>query len=98
MAKHNLVKVPIMGQEYTVNTLASPNYIKKIASFVNDKMTEIQNSGIEEDSQLRIAVLAAMNITDEFFQLKKTNQDIVNKIEKNTNLLINKVDKELNKL
>ena len=26
MAKYNLVKVPILGQEYTVNTLASPEY------------------------------------------------------------------------
>tara|TARA_Y100001970_G_C13890632_1_gene678552 strand:- start:465 stop:761 length:297 start_codon:yes stop_codon:yes gene_type:complete len=95
MEKYNLVKVPIMGQEYTVNTLASSQYIKKIASFVDDKMIEIQNSGIEKESQLRIAVLAAMNIADDFFQLKNNNKDAIEKIENNTKDLLKKVEKEL---
>ena len=97
MEKYNVVKVPIMGQEYTVNTSASTKYIKEIASFVDKKMIEIQNSGIEQDSQLRIAVLAAMNIADDLFQYKDTNKDIVNKIKNKANKLLNKVDRKLDK-
>jgi len=98
MSKYNLVKVPILGQEYTVNTLASPEYIKKIASFVNDKMGEIQESGIEQDSQLRIAVLAAMNIADDYFQQQGENKDVISKLEENTGSLLKKVEDELNKI
>ena len=98
MSKYNLVKVPILGQEYTVNTLASPEYIKKIASFVDDKMGEIQESGIEQDSQLRIAVLAAMNIADIYFQQKDENKEAISKIENRTGNLLNKVEDELNKI
>ena len=98
MSKYNLVKVPIMGQEYKVNTLASPEYIKKIASFVDEKMAEIQKSGIEQDSQLRIAVLAAMNIADDLFQINDNNKNVIEKVENNANLLLNKVEKHLNKI
>ena len=56
MSKNNVIKVPIMGQEYTVNTTASAKYINEIGTYLNDKMIEIQNSGIEKDSQLRHAV------------------------------------------
>lgn len=98
MSKYNLVKVPIMGQEYKVNTLASPEYIKKIASFVDEKMAEIQKSGIEQDSQLRIAVLAAMNIADDLFQINVNNKNVIEKVENNANLLLNKVEKHLNKI
>ena len=97
MSKYNLVKVPILGQEYTVNTLASPEYIKKIASYVNEKMGEIQDSGIEKDSQLRIAVLAAMNIADDYFQQQDKNKDVISKLENNTGSLLKKVEDELNK-
>ena len=101
MSKYNLVKVPILGQEYKVNTLASPEYIKKIASFVNDKMSEIKDSGIEEDSQLRIAVLAAMNIADDLFQEKLNkngdSSELISIIEQKAEKLKKKIDIELDK-
>ena len=84
MSKNNVIKVPIMVQEYTVNTTASAKYINEIGTYLNDKMIEIQNSGIEKDSQLRIAVLAAMNITDELFTRIKNKNDLINDLEKKT--------------
>ena len=98
MSKYNLVKVPIMGQEYKVNTLASPQYIKKIAFYVDEKMSEIQKTGIEQDSQLRIAVLAAMNIADDLFQFRDSNKDTIKQVENNANVLLKKVEKEINKI
>ena len=97
MSKNNLIKVTIMDQEYTVNTTASPEYIEKLSNFLNDKMSEIKESGIEKDSQLRIAVLAAMNIADEFFQIKDKNLKTINEIEDKTRLLLSKINNDLNK-
>ena len=97
MSKNNLIKVTIMDQEYTVNTTASPEYIKKLSNFLNDKMSEIKESGIEKDSQLRIAVLAAMNIADELYQIKDKNLNTINKIEDKAKLILSKINNELNK-
>ena len=98
MNKQNVIKVPIMGQEYIVNTTAPEKYINDIAAYVNDKMSEIQNSGIEQDSQLRIAVLAAMNITDELFMGKENREKLFKTLEQKTNKVSKLVEKEIQKL
>ena len=62
----NVVRVNILGQEYVMKTSANPQYIKDVAKYVNDKMDEIKETGIDSSSQqLNIGVLACMNITAE---------------------------------
>ena len=96
MPKNNVIKVPIMGQEYVVNTTASSKYINQIGTYVNDKMIEIQNTGVEKDSQLRIAVLAAMNITDELFAKVKNQNEIITKLEKKARKLSYLIENKIN--
>ena len=80
--KKNKVTVNIMGQDYSIMTTASPLYIKKVADFVNKKIKEIQSMGFDHDNQqLRVAVLAALNITDELFTNKNKNNSNISKIE-----------------
>ena len=56
-----------MGQDYFIKSSANQLYFKKISKFVNDKMKEVIDSGIDPGTQqLKIAVLACMNITAEF--------------------------------
>lgn len=60
-------KVEIFGQEYKIKGAGDPSYIHRIAGYVDSKMREIaHSSGIM--SQSRIAILAALNITDELYQ------------------------------
>jgi len=47
-------------------------------------MEEIKASGIDDSQQLRIAILAAMNITDELFTYKKEKKKFVDKVEAKT--------------
>ena len=51
---------------------------------VDGKMEEIKASGIDDSQQLRIAILAAMNITDELFAYKKEKKKFVDKVEAKT--------------
>ena len=82
MGTSNIVRVTIFGQEYVIKTSANPQYIKDVAAYVNDKMNEIKDSGLDVDSQqLKIAVLASMNITDELFDIRKERNDLINVIE-----------------
>ena len=78
----NVVRVKVLGQEYIIKTSADPQYIKEVANYVNQKMDEIKESGIDSSSQqLKISVLACMNITDELFGLKSKSSNVISKVE-----------------
>lgn len=73
MAEKSTEKVEIFGQEYKIKGVGNPQYIHKIAGYVDKKMREIaHSSGIM--SQSRIAILAALNITDELYQVRETRE------------------------
>ena len=79
--KAKVVKVNILGQDYVVRSTAGQKYLEQVAKYVDDKMEEIKASGIDDSQQLRIAILAAMNITDELFIYKKEKKKFVDKVE-----------------
>jgi cell division protein ZapA len=73
MTEKSTEKVEIFGQEYKIKGVGNPQYIHKIAGYVDKKMREIaHSSGIM--SQSRIAILAALNITDELYQVRETRE------------------------
>ena len=82
--KTKVVKVNILGQDYVVRSAAGQKYLEKVAAYVDEKMEEIKASGIDDSQQLRIAILAAMNIIDELFTYKKEKQKFVDKVEAKT--------------
>ena len=84
MIKTKVVKVNILGQDYVVRSAAGQKYLEQVAKYVDDKMEEIKASGIDDSQQLRIAILAAMNITDELFTYKKEKKKFIDKVESKT--------------
>lgn len=77
------IQIEIYGQTYQVKAGADPDYIKNVARYVDAKMREIA-AGTPTVDSLKIAVLAALNITDEYFQLKRSKQDVDREIERRT--------------
>lgn len=88
------VKVDIMGQTYTIKGDASPEYIQELAEYINVKIGEItaQNSAC---SPVQAAILAALNITDEYFQVKNLKTADEGIFEKKAELLISMLDEGL---
>jgi cell division protein ZapA len=72
--KSNLVHVEIFGQSYAVRAGAEPGYVEKLAAHVDGQMKEVARASGAVDS-LRIAVLAALNIADEAFQLRSRSSE-----------------------
>ena len=66
----NIVPVHIHGQRYPIRSSLEPEYIARLASYVEDKMRAVADSAPTGDS-LRFAVLAALNITDELFRCRE---------------------------
>ncbi|HDP98908.1 MAG TPA: cell division protein ZapA [bacterium] len=63
----NILKVNIYGTEYPIKGSTDTEYIKKVAKYVDHKMREV-DTGLTVDSSLKVAILAALNITDELFR------------------------------
>ena len=88
----NQIKITIFGQEYSVKAPADPTYIKKIAEYVDTKMREVQAGFSSTQSSNRIAILSAMNITDELFNARKKGDSNDSDIEEKITSLIELID------
>jgi cell division protein ZapA len=64
----NGIRVTIYDQEYNMRGQLDPEYIRMLARFVDDKMRAVAARAHTVDS-LRTAILAALNIADEYHQL-----------------------------
>ena len=64
------VKVSIYGTEYPVKGDADPTYIEEVAGYVDGKMREVARS-LTVKSTTKVAVMAALNITDELFNARR---------------------------
>jgi hypothetical protein len=62
-----IVTVEILGQRYPIRSALDPTYVLELAGYVEAKMQAAASENQSADS-LRIAVLAALNIADEFFR------------------------------
>ena len=93
-----VIKVKILGQDYVIRSSAGQKYLNQVSAYVNEKMEEIRESGIDDSQQLRIAVLAAMNITDELFSYKKEKQKFVDKVEAKTRAISEFIDNRINEV
>ncbi len=67
---HNVCKIKIMGNEYTLRSTSSPETVQEIARMVDERMRDISSSTQTIDS-LRNAVLTAITFADEVCQKKK---------------------------
>ena len=93
--ENNQVKISIFGQEYSVKAPADPDYIKKIAQYLDEKMREVQSGFSSTQSSTRIAILAGMNITDELFTAKQSGEIDSSDAEQKISTLIELIDDAL---
>ena len=63
------IRVEIYNQNYSIRSDGDNDYIMNLADYVDGKMREIASGTLTVDS-LKVAILAALHIADEFHQLK----------------------------
>jgi cell division protein ZapA len=64
-----VVSVEIHGQQYPVRSGLDPAYVAELAAYVDAKITAAARETPTGDT-LKFAVLAALNIADEFFRIR----------------------------
>lgn len=72
--------VEILGQRFTISSDAEEGYMLKVAGYVDGKMQELMRS-TKPVAKSNVAMLAALNIADEYYRLKDTHEAILNRLD-----------------
>ena len=67
-----VIPVEIQGQRYPIRSTLEPEYVARLALYVDEKMRVAAESTPTGDS-VRLAVLAALNIADELFRCRDSS-------------------------
>ncbi len=73
-AKYDSTSVEIFGQAYNVRGEGDPDYLTELARFVDSRMREVA-AEVTTIDPMKIAILAALNIADEFSRYRKQRED-----------------------
>ena len=85
------IKVNIFGRNYAVKGETDPEYIYKLAAYVDEKM-EKMSENLGDKNISNVAILTALNIADEYFQLLKIKNGADSEVLRKTKNLISMLD------
>ncbi|MCR5481818.1 MAG: cell division protein ZapA [Clostridia bacterium] len=75
MGSSNKVNVKIYGQEFTIAGDTSREHIEHVAEYVDKKMHEI-SAAFTKKNPVTVAILAAVNAADDYFEQLEKNQSL----------------------
>jgi len=88
------VKVRIRNAEYLVQSEDNEQQVQRVADYVNDKLKEIEQ-GAEGLSEKRTAILAALDIAGDYFQVLKEKEGLLSSLRQRTQSMIRSIDSVL---
>ena len=69
-SKKHVVRVHIMGEEYTIRSEATPEHTREVATYLDRAIRGVASSGSVIETH-RAAILAALQITAELFDARE---------------------------
>lgn len=75
-SKKTVVRVEILGDEYSIRSDATPEHTRAVAEHVDRVIRETMRTGNIVETH-KGAILAALSITDELFQARAGGGDLV---------------------
>ena len=69
------MQIKILNQTFNIQGVDDEEYLRKLATHVEERMTELQRATNTIDSN-RLALLAALHIADDYFQLQNQMQQL----------------------
>ena len=74
------VRVSILGEEYTIRSDASPAHTREVAQYVDRVIRQVLGAGTVVETH-KVAILAALQITDELFRARAEGREITGAIQ-----------------
>lgn len=88
------VTVRIAGEEHTIRANVEPEYTRRCASLVDERIQQIRSrSGLLESH--KAAILAALSITDELFQAREDLEAVRKDAAARASGLAARIDEEI---
>ena len=94
MAEPKVVQIEVHGQKYPIRTELDPQYVEELAQFVEARMAKAAKASPSSDA-VGLAILTALNITDEYFRMRKAASSSSGTIAARTEALERMVDQAL---
>ncbi len=86
-----VVSVDINGQRYPLRTHLDPEYVGRLAAFVDERIRLAAQETLSAD-MVKVAVLAALNIADEYFRCRDVTSSDTGSLRARTEALERLVD------
>ena len=80
-SKKNVVRVTILGDEYSIRSDVSPERTRAVAEHVDNVIRETMRAGNIVETQ-KAAILAALSITDELFDAREGGEDLAGEMRR----------------
>ncbi|BCR04169.1 hypothetical protein DESUT3_12380 [Desulfuromonas versatilis] len=84
------VQVTILGQQYTVKSEAPAEEVRRVAAFVNEKISEV--AAAKTVDTLNSAVLALMNVSGSYLRLRDAESSRDESLEGRLRLLLERLE------
>ncbi len=83
----------VIGREFSVLSDKGDEYVNSIVRYINERAAEIGEAS-ENVTTSDIAILVALNITEELFKVKEEKEDLQSRFENGVEELISYIDKK----
>jgi cell division protein ZapA len=83
--------VKILGQELSVVSDSGDEHVAEVIRFVNDKVEEA-GKAVGNKNALNIAILAALNIADEYLRVMGSKENIYSQLENRSEQMIHLIN------
>jgi cell division protein ZapA len=87
----NSYNITILGQELSVLSDSEDDQVAEVVQFLNKKVDEILHSG-NGLKTLNVAILAALNVSEELIKLKGVNKELCDQLENRAEKLIQLIE------
>ncbi|MGI9255879.1 MAG: cell division protein ZapA [Salinispira sp.] len=90
------MKIELLGTSFLLQSDEDREYLKKVVQYFEKKLDETRRT-VDTSDPLKLAILAGMMITDEFFTSKKGSSELasdltVNDLEEAEQITLNLID------
>ncbi|MBI4562199.1 MAG: cell division protein ZapA [Candidatus Rokubacteria bacterium] len=91
MSKAARVEFELLGQRFTVRSEAPPEYVRELVAHVERTIGELKGEGGEDP--VKLALLAALYITDELFRVREARSRETGDVAQRVGALVELLDK-----
>jgi cell division protein ZapA len=89
-----IIKIELFGQAYSFRADANANHVERVARYLVEEVNKAEACA-KVPSKLDTMILAALNIANDYFEMKVKRETLLEKIDQRCEALINEIDAEV---